>query len=99
MINVQVAIALSDLNSLDESTRDDLKRELEVHLMRSLAAYVLLRSKDPLCVLLDDLFHLEAQTGQFLGEAIKDHAMKTKMHGSLAGVLSMIPISTKGLGA
>ena len=97
MTNVQVKIALPDLDALDESTQADLKRELEVRLMRSLAAYVLLRRRDPVCVLLDDLFQLEAQAGQYLGEAIKDQAMKSKMRGSLAGVLSIIPIATSGL--
>lgn len=97
MTNVQVKIELPDLDKLDESAQSELKRELEVQLMRSLAAYVLLRRRDPVCVLLDDLFHLESQAGQFLGEAIKDQAIKSKMHGSLSGVLSMIPIPTKGL--
>jgi len=95
MPNLQTSNVLLAPKALDRAPDEEVKRELETLLMRSLAAYILIRKKDPVCDLLEDLLEMELEAGQFLGEALKDPTIQSKLRGSLASILSVIPISTK----
>lgn len=90
------SLATKSVYALSAEEKQETQRQLEHQLMRSLAAYVALRSSDPICTVLDDLFSLEMEAAKFLGEAIPTMA-EIKLQGSLAGVMTVIPISTKGL--
>lgn len=90
------SLATKSVYALSAEEKQETQRQLEHHLMRSLAAYVALRSSDPICNVLDDLFSLEMKAAQFLGEAIPTMA-ELKLQGALAGVMTVIPMSTKGL--
>lgn len=92
------SLATKSVYTLSLEEKRETQQVLETQLMRSLAAYVALRSSDPICTVLDDLFSLEMKAAQFLGEAIPAMAA-IKLHGSLAGVMTVIPMSTKGLTA
>lgn len=85
--------SIGSLEAMDPSAKDKVKHDLEGQLMHCLAAYVLLRRRDPVCALLEDLLHLEAEAGEFLGHAISDVELQSRTKGALASVLSYIPFS------
>ena len=94
MRQLEVKGATLDLDSMSQEERNRVQKEIEVILMHSLATYVLVRRKDPLCDLLEDLLALEVEAGAKLKKALFDRNLDLK--GALAGILSVIPISTQG---
>ncbi len=86
--------ATLDLDVTSLEGKAQAQRELELVLMRSLTAYVVIRKKDPLPDILHDLFLIEAQAGVRLGKVIPN-IETTDLRGMLAGILTFIPISTQ----
>jgi hypothetical protein len=55
-------------------------------LAKSLAAYVILRSKEPLSEVINDLFEIETEAASLVGSFYSDDKRITNLKGSLASV-------------
>lgn len=77
---------LLDLSQLDQQrVRDCLKL--------SLALYLLRNSRKPIHRVMDDIFNLEIEVGDFVAEALNlSGSNATVLHGILANTLSVIPM-------
>ena len=67
-------------------------QRLEVLITRSLAAYILLRSREPVSVVMQDLFKMEDQAATLVTAFCKDQESIKSLRGALASTLSFVPI-------
>lgn len=67
-------------------------RRLGNLLAQSLAAYVLLRSKEPVCDVIQDLFEIESEAAALVDAFCADQEKITSLRGTLVSVFSLVPI-------
>lgn len=81
-----------DHQSLPTTKQEAKKREaLNKLLTQSLAAYVVLNSRKPMCDVIDELFDLEFKAAQMVTTYLND-GKNRNLRGALAGVYSVIPM-------
>lgn len=66
-------------------------------LVKSLAAYVILRSKEPISEVMHDLFKIEIEAAYLVGSFCADGESTANLKGSLASVFSFVPIGGRRL--
>ena len=66
--------------------------ELGNILTQSLAAFILLRSKEPVCDVIQDLFEIESDAAALVGTFCTDQQKITSLRGTLVSAFSLIPI-------
>lgn len=74
------------------TTTEVASRELGKLLTQSLAAYVLLRSKEPVCEVIQDLFEIESEAAALVDAFCTDKEKITNLRGALVSVFSLVPI-------
>lgn len=74
------------------TTTEIASRELSKLLTQSLAAYVLLRSKEPVCEVIQDLFEIESEAAALVDAFCTDNEKITNLRGTLVSVFSLVPI-------
>lgn len=67
-------------------------RRLGNILAQSLAAYVLLRSKEPVCEVIQDLFEIESAAATLVDAFCADQEKITSLRGTLVSVFSFVPV-------
>lgn len=78
----------SEASSANEITN----RGLGNLLAQSLAAYVLLRSREPACEVIQDLFEIESEAAAIVDAFCADQEKITSLRGTLVSVFSLVPI-------
>lgn len=68
------------------------KSGLSAVLAKSLAAYVILRSKEPISEVINDLFEIEIEAASLVESFYSDDKCTMNLKGSLASVFSFVPI-------
>ena len=66
-------------------------------LTKSLAAYVILRSKEPVSAVINDLLEIEIEAASLVGSFYSDDKRSMNLKGSLASVFSFVPIGGRRL--
>lgn len=61
-------------------------------LAQALAAYVLLRSKEPVCEVIQDLFEIESEAAALVDAFCVDQEKITNLRGTLVSVFSLVPV-------
>lgn len=73
----------------------ETQEHLRTLLTYSLAAYVGARSKEPISVVMNDLFEIEFKAANLIEAFMTEKIETPDLRGSLAGVFSVIPIGKK----
>lgn len=89
--NTQESALVSIAQAMAEQDPKTKKEALNRLLTQSLAAYVVLNSKEPMCDVMKELFSLEYQAGQIATAYFNDDR-QFNLRGALASVYSVIPI-------
>lgn len=81
-----------DMQSADLSPNKIASHRLGNILAQSLAAYVLLRSKEPVCEVIQDLFEIESEAAALVSACCTDQEKITNLRGTLVSTFSLLPI-------
>lgn len=88
-------IILPAINESFSPTVRLTSRNMENLLTKSLAAYVLLRSREPVSVVMRDLFKIENEAATLVTEFCGDQERIASVRGTLASVFSLVPIGQR----
>lgn len=78
-------------------TAPPTKSGLSAVLAKSLAAYVILRSKEPVSEVINDLFEIEIAAASLVESFYSEGKQTVNLRGSLASVFSFVPIGGRKL--